>query len=1490
MRHVTKKKILLLVLVQLLCFQEIVSTEETVYCPSKCVCTQIHSRPKVDYKLKCGGGDEKISSIQELNLQDFSFDIFHLDLSDNNITHLQQEAFTYLLSLQKLNLSRSHIYSIENEAFANLTNLKRLDLYGNRLKFINIHTFAGLENLEKLVLSQNFIMKIKEGTFDELISLKQLDLSGNPLLCDCELGWLLEWSRNVSVKLTSSPKCGAPPPLRGQFVRKLRVGVDFHCNWTTSGPGFGTLLELKPAHSQVVFAGDSLKLRCRAPTAGTMEGERSIANVRWKWGSQDPSKVFNEIIVENRYIAGSGLVESSLSIKHLQRNHSGKWNCRLVSEEGNQTQTISVIVISDDTQYCPQTVTSNNKGVYTWPKTVVGYTVELQCEGEQLTGLGRLPLRAQYTCTESGVWEALNTTLCPYVSETTKILEQFAKVNLSVAKGSVLESAKRLKNFTNNGKQLRDKMDVVFISRTVENYLDYVTKEKELGSQLVDIVSTLMHLPKDLLTAAQVEDRACSRLVRAVELVAEFTPSLQSHKSNLAVEEYRVNRERFSGLSCTWYTYAGKNSGRHFHCSTSNTTALLGTKVVEASIQVPASLFYQLEMQGHSIASGQQLVVSVYENNRLFPRIVPDPSQQDGRDITSCVIGTKLVGIEVQNLTHPVYVMLRAPLLHHTAGSPKPVWWDSLMNNGTGGWSQTGCQLSHFVHGLLVFQCNRLGYFGLLQKDIFLYDHMGRVSGAKFRFSHPAVYVGSVVGVISLMVAIVTYIICHASIQMSKKTKHSLINTWVAMALLCFMYSLGIHQTEDVKICQGVGLLLHYLTLSSLLWMAVTASNMYKRLTKSDSLDSAPDDELPPDQPVAQKPLLGLYLVGWGIALIVCGISGAVNMREYAGYSHCFLMPGPALSAVFVPMGLLVLFLLVFFLLIHCGIQNLDTNGQLSEGTQATENVDLDLLDSNITNTATAERTSLHSASTPTASSDVEDLEHSPQSQLKAHVIVLLLYLLMWTSAAFATAKPLKNYLPYDEIIFSILYGLLASCLGMFVSFFYCVARSDVRAQWHLMECWCRRRRGRCCRTRSISDTNPSLPPSQPLAPVPNIGPRSANQAQPVSSSNSINSSAQTAKSHNSSVAKAAVELNGTVKCDFETGTKISNVNLIVLHRQQYRSNNSVTTFTEASGASGAEMFYNPHQSTVARKFFRKQRRHMKHNNLGARRRGDGGGGTSDGGSNTRAESAVFLSSDMENTSGKVAPSIYAPGSKVNNTNIHVEHPHHSRHREKSQNPNVLTDSGGDEVAIDSQNLPLERLVIGAEETSTSAPLNNDGTPRSPASGCGSTSGNNRIKSVEELPEEVTLLTTELNKMESEMQQVNNLSKDDVDNKLQCYSNNSCDKFPVQRTGSSTSVADTRKTWQDDSADGKGNGSDLVTCSAPCNTQIKTEPLDLDCVQQKLHDNSSAASSGGDLSDMHHKHVYRGSLHRRNSEHSKQEKSYTDIDSMAQPPENLLKE
>lgn len=79
---------------------------------------------------------------------------------------------------------------------------------------------------------------------------------------------------------------------------------------------------------------------------------------------------------------------------------------------------------------------------------------------------------------------------------------------------------------------------------------------------------------------------------------------------------------------------------------------------------------------------------------------------------------------------------------------------------------------------------------------------------------------------------------------------------------------------------------------------------------------------------------MGLYLAGWGVALIVCGLSAAINVREYASHSHCFLRTGPALSAIYIPFIILFLFMVVMFLLVRCAISNLDLShgGHLSEG------------------------------------------------------------------------------------------------------------------------------------------------------------------------------------------------------------------------------------------------------------------------------------------------------------------------------------------------------------------------------------------------------------------------------------------------------------------------------------------------------------------------------------------------------------------------------
>lgn len=55
---------------------------------------------------------------------------------------------------------------------------------------------------------------------------------------------------------------------------------------------------------------------------------------------------------------------------------------------------------------------------------------------------------------------------------------------------------------------------------------------------------------------------------------------------------------------------------------------------------------------------------------------------------------------------------------------------------------------------------------------------------------------------------------------------------------------------------------------------------MYKHLTRHDPID-LPPDEPPPDPTVPPKPIMQFYLVGWGVGIIICGISAAVHLNAY---------------------------------------------------------------------------------------------------------------------------------------------------------------------------------------------------------------------------------------------------------------------------------------------------------------------------------------------------------------------------------------------------------------------------------------------------------------------------------------------------------------------------------------------------------------------------------------------------------------------------------
>ncbi|XP_045106048.1 adhesion G protein-coupled receptor A3-like isoform X1 [Portunus trituberculatus] len=1245
-----------------------------------------------------------------------------LDLSDCGLTHLTPRVLSHLPNLEKLDLRNNDISVIEPGSFANLSNLRRLDLNDNRIKTLNGSQLAGLIRLKKLKLARNPLSRLQSGILEEVPNLRLLDLGQTRLVCDCGLTWLAEAVMRREVRVHSASKCFSPRALNNTQIKKLKP-EQLLCHGPESSE-----VELEPELDQVVFAGDSLRLRCRVTSA--QEGHQ----VWWAKGEThllprqpslhnhtsatvtgylDQHQQRGGAVVRNTYLPEA--IESLVEIDELNGTHSGDWSCLVQGQKGNHTRTVSIYVIAHDTKYCPMNATSDNRGSYVWPRTVAGVRVELACAGlvpphqrgahkftsktasttiSISTGKHhRTPVNAasalrspqwrmaEHTCSEDGEWEALNTARCPFVSETTKILEQFALMNVVTTKTSLMVSAQSLRNFTREGKNLQDPMDVVFLAKTVEQYTDLLTtlsSSKETANTLIDIISASMSATKELLTKAEALDRSCGRLVGCLWDVTTHFPTLhQAMATHLEMHQFSRHLNAFSGQTCTWYRRSAHSTERHFRCNTNNYAKLYSSddEILDVQIQLPSSLFshgkpfHQATTTTTSPANASdddpapshapdtkvQLQFFVYNTAKLFPHIGARGDGLESWEVTSPVIGARvsageltanggewsggLEDVGVLRVEDSVYVTLRSAIYSY---SIMPVWWRvNASANGRGEWSSEGCKIVKMHNSLVVFRCDRLAHFALLQD--MAARHRGRGGpreGAAFRPSAPGVYVGSAVCAAFLMASIATWAAHHSRIATASKNKHSLLNTWVALLLLVALFTAGAHQTHHRPLCQGVGVALHYLTTCVLLWTTVTVTNLYKKVAKA-LRPPPPPDEAPPDVPLPPKPMLRFYLVGWGIALILCGISAAVNLHQYAGYHFCFLAWGPSLGAFVAPTAALTLILATFFLLTHCSLRSLRATYPATAAATA-ETTELELLDAASPATevagpgAAAEEVSL--ASRDTAAS-VTDGQHSPLTQLRAHAVTLLLFGLTWTAAAITTAAPFQEIIPHHTAIFSAIYAMCASSLGIFIFVFFCLSRGDVWEAWRSCS-WggLLPRRGR----KEEEEVRLTLAPANnttiatqnnqsAVRPSDNRGPRDAPSTHSLESSHTHNTN------KSSSVSQSILT---STKGDGVVVAKTAN-NLQLL------SLGAMTNDLHYA----PELFYNPKQAGVAKRFFQKQRlrQMVKQNNLEVNR------ADSDCNSTVyRPKMSRALNCDA-NTHRGFDPACLGASSKVNNTNIHVD-------------------------------------------------------------------------------------------------------------------------------------------------------------------------------------------------------------------------------------------
>ncbi|KAJ8705436.1 hypothetical protein PYW08_012482 [Mythimna loreyi] len=148
-------------------------------------------------------------------------------MSDNSLGQIKSDGlFGRLPDLTKLDLRNNGITLIEDNAFDGAANIQELLLDGNLIQTVTDKMFFGLHSLGILSLTDNKIRCITPGAFDHLTMLSTLNLESNPLDCTCHISWLPNWLR--SRRLSPSATCRTPAALRDANLHHLEVS-DFKC-------------------------------------------------------------------------------------------------------------------------------------------------------------------------------------------------------------------------------------------------------------------------------------------------------------------------------------------------------------------------------------------------------------------------------------------------------------------------------------------------------------------------------------------------------------------------------------------------------------------------------------------------------------------------------------------------------------------------------------------------------------------------------------------------------------------------------------------------------------------------------------------------------------------------------------------------------------------------------------------------------------------------------------------------------------------------------------------------------------------------------------------------------------------------------------------------------------------------------------------------------------------------------------------------------------
>ncbi|XP_042592071.1 adhesion G protein-coupled receptor A1-like [Cyprinus carpio] len=534
-------------------------------------------------------------------------------------------------------------------------------------------------------------------------------------------------------------------------------------------------------------------------------------------------------------------------------------------------------------------------------------------------------------------------------------------------------------------------------------------------------------------------------------------PPRHTQRSQTGMQEWSLCLNLFAVLHNQSLTHSAEppNRKKLHNVSGSPVGQLSQSTVAIASIHFPLATRRSVQN------STCKLQLIVFRNGKLFPCTGNSSNLADDgkrRSVSTPVAFTKLDGCSPGSPVQPVTVALR----HFSLGvDPTAAYWDFDLLDGHGGWRAEGCHITGSAHNTTTIHCahhNNLAVLMDLKKVLSFPPYPGE-------FLHPVVYACTAVMLLCLFASIITYIVHHSKIWISRKGWHMLLNFCFHTALTFAVFAGGINRIKYPIICQTVGIVLHYSSLSTMLWLGVTARNIYKQVTKKPQQpqdgDPAPphhshntNTHIRPKPQYRGRRIVRFYLVSAGVPFIICGITAAINIENYGSGEltpFCWMAWEPSLGAFYGPVAFIVLVTCVYFL---CTIIQLRKHPERKYELKAASEEQQRLSDVHQGEPASGQCHGINPS--------IINNEHSFKAQLRTAAFTLFLFVATWTFAALAVGALAVSQGHFLDMIFSCLYisaGRFSVTLGLFILIHHCAKRDDV---WH---CWCA-----CCPGRRPSN------------------------------------------------------------------------------------------------------------------------------------------------------------------------------------------------------------------------------------------------------------------------------------------------------------------------------------------------------------------------------------------------------------------------------------